>query len=141
MAQERRYLATVRGFPLEEVRQFSKAIVSNGGVQFVVIDRDAVVGWCDVRRSTFEGFRHVGTLGIGLLANYRSKRIGPQLLARTIEAASEAGVKRVELEVFASNERAVHFFEQSGFVTEGVKRRARILDGREDDVVCMALFV
>ena len=141
MARERNYLATVSGFPLEQVRQFAKSLVSDGGVQFVVLDRDTVVGWCDVRRSTFEGFRHVGILGIGLSANHRGHGVGPRLLARTIKAASDAGVRRVELEVFASNTRAVHLFEKSGFVTEGLKRRARILDGREDDVVCMALFV
>jgi RimJ/RimL family protein N-acetyltransferase len=56
-------------------------------------------------------------------------------------AECEVGVRRVELEVLASNTRAVHVFEQSGFVREGVKCRARVLDGREDDVVCMALFV
>ena len=141
VARERRYLATVSGFPLEQVRQFATSLVRDGGVQFVVLDRDTVVGWCDVRRSTFEGFRHVGILGIGLSANHRSQGVGPRLLARTIKAASDAGVKRVELEVFASNTRAVHLFEKAGFVTEGVKRQARILDGREDDVVCMALFV
>ena len=45
---------------------------------------------------------------------------------------------RVELEVFASNARAIRLFERAGFVREGTKRRARFLDGREDDVVCMA---
>jgi RimJ/RimL family protein N-acetyltransferase len=141
VAQERRYLATVDGFSLPQVRAFARDIVSDGGVQFVAIDGGVVVGWCDVRRSPYEGFRHVGVLGIGLAANRRDKGIGPRLLARTIEAASEAGVRRVELEVFASNSRAVHVFERSGFVREGLKRRARVLDGREDDVVCMALFV
>ena len=89
----------------------------------------------------FEGFRHVGTLGIGLLSDSRGQGLGPQLLGRAIEAASEAGVRRIELQVFASNARAVHLFEKAGFVTEGVKRRARILEGQEDDVVCMALLV
>ena len=97
VAQERRYLATVHGFPLEQVRQFVESTVSDGGVQLVVLDGDRVVGWCDVRRNA--------------------------------------------LEVFASNAPAVHLFEKAGFVTEGVKRRARILDDQEDDVVCMALLL
>lgn len=45
---------------------------------------------------------------------------------------------RVELEVFASNTRAIRLFEGVGFAREGVKRQARLLDGRADDVVCMA---
>ena len=52
-----------------------------------------------------------------------------------------AGIERVELEVFASNERAIAFYRTSGFVTEGIKRRARKLDGVYDDNVFMALLV
>ncbi len=140
VARERRYLASVEGFPLEQTRQVAQAIADDGGVLFVVLDHDTVVGWCDVRRSGFQGFRHVGILGIGLLAEYRNRGIGPALLTHTIEAASAVGVTRIELEVYASNTRALRLFERAGFVTEGVKRRARLLDGREDDVVCMALL-
>ena len=46
---------------------------------------------------------------------------------------------RIELEVFASNERAVRLYQSEGFMLEGRKRRARILDGTEDDILIMAL--
>ena len=139
VARERRYLGNVDGFPLDEVRQFAAALAATGGVQLVAVDDDgSVAGWCDVRRNPFEGFRHVGTLGIGLLSAYRGQGLGPTLLARTVEAAAAAGMHRIELEVFASNTRAVHVFEKAGFVREGLKRRARLLDGVGDDVVCMA---
>jgi RimJ/RimL family protein N-acetyltransferase len=61
------------------------------------------------------------------------------LLTRTIAAAREAGIERVELDVFASNQRAIAFYQAAGFVIEGVKRHARKLDGRYDDNVFMAL--
>lgn len=32
----------------------------------------------------------------------------------------------------------IRLFEGADFVREGVKRRARLLDGRTDDIVCMA---
>ena len=142
VARERRYLGNVDGFPLGEVRQFAAALAAGGGVQLVAVDDDgSVAGWCDIRRNPFEGFRHVGTLGVGLLSAYREQGLGPKLLARTIEAAAAAGMRRIELEVFASNTRAVHVFEKAGFVREGLKRDARVLDGVPDDVVCMALLV
>ena len=43
--------------------------------------------------------------------------------------------------MFASNERAVALYRTLGFVTEGIKKRARKLDGHYDDNVFMALFV
>ena len=45
---------------------------------------------------------------------------------------------RIELEVCASNRRAILAFEKAGFEREGLKQRARLLDGAADDIVCMA---
>ena len=138
VARERSYLASVRGFGVDATRALVDGLARGGGVQFVVRSGRRVVGWCDVQRHPFEGFRHGGVLGIGLLPAWRARGVGAALLARTLEAAEAAGMTRVELDVFASNARAIRLFERAGFVREGTKRRARFLDGREDDVVCMA---
>ena len=140
VSRERAFLGTVEGFPLEQTRQFVESIRGRGGTQLVALSGGAVVGWCDIRRSPFEGFRHVGTLGVGLLPEWREQGLGRRLIKKTVDAARANGVTRVELETFASNSRAIHVFEGLGFKTEGVKRRARVLDGQEDDLVCMALL-
>jgi len=46
-------------------------------------------------------------------------------------------IERVELEVFAGNDRARRLYERHGFVVEGVRRGARKLDGRREDVIVM----
>ncbi len=43
--------------------------------------------------------------------------------------------------MYASNGPAVALYEKIGFKREGVKRKARFLDGRYDDVIQMALFL
>ena len=141
VSRERRFLGTVEGFSLEQIRQFAESITQGEGAQLVALSGDAVVGWCDIRRNPFEGFRHVGELGVGLLPEWREQGLGRRLIKATIDAARAKGVTRVELETFASNPRAIHVFESLGFKTEGVKRRARVLDDQEDDLVCMALLV
>ena len=138
VARERRYLAAVDGFDLDGTRAFVDGLARGGGVQLVVRSAERVVGWCDVQRHGFEGFRHGGVLGIGLRPEWRTRGVGAALLARTLEAAEAEGMTRVELEVFASNTRAIRLFERAGFQREGLKRRARLLDGRADDVLCMA---
>lgn len=55
-----------------------------------------------------------------------------------IASAVAQGMERIELEVFASNARAIRLYERLGFVTEGVKRGARKLDGVYEDNVLMA---
>ena len=87
-----------------------------------------------------EGFRHVGTLGMGILPKYRGKGLGHRLATDTIRAATDAGMERIELEVFASNERAIALYRKLGFVIEGIKRNARKLDGVYDDNIFMALL-
>jgi ribosomal protein S18 acetylase RimI-like enzyme len=141
VARERRYIGFVQGPSIESSRNFVRGIVEGGGVQRLAVEpADLVVGWCDIIRNPHEGFRHVGTLGMGLLPGYRRRGLGRQLALETIEAARRVGIERVELAVFASNEAAVAFYRALGFVTEGIKSRARKLDGVYDDNVLMALL-
>jgi len=142
VARERRYIGFVEGPSLESTREFVRSILGAAGVLLLAVTpNDVVVGWCDIVRNPREGFRHVGRLGMGLLPDYRQRGLGRRLVAQAIRAARDAGIERVELEVFASNERAIAFYRASGFVTEGIKRRARKLDGLYDDNVFMALLV
>jgi ribosomal protein S18 acetylase RimI-like enzyme len=141
VARERRYIGFIAGPPLESTREFIRSILGGAGVQLLAVNpNDAVVGWCDIVRNPHEGFRHVGRLGMGLLPDYRGRGLGRQLVAQAVRAAHQAGIERVELEVFASNERAIALYRELGFVTEGVKRRARKLDGQYEDNVFMALL-
>ena len=135
---ERRYFRNVQGFSLDQVREFRTSLAESGGVQFVALDGSAVVGWCDIRRPPQEGSRHVGVVGIGILSGHRGLGLGPELLDRAVDAAADLGVSRFELEVLASNTHAIHVYRKAGFEKEGIKRRASILDGRTDDLVCMA---
>jgi RimJ/RimL family protein N-acetyltransferase len=62
-------------------------------------------------------------------------------MEETLLAAKKFGIERVELEVYASNIPAIKLYEKRGFSHEGVKRKARKLDGVFDDVLMMALFI
>lgn len=141
VARERRYIGFVEGPSLESTREFVRSILGGAGVQLLAVDsNDVVVGWCDIVRNPQEGFRHVGRLGMGLLPEYRGQGLGRRLVTEAIRGSREAGIERIELEVFASNEPAIALYQALGFVTEGIKRRARKLDGRYDDNVFMALL-
>ena len=141
VARERRYLGMLDAPPLEAWRAFVARVIGDGGVVLVAVDAAGeVVGWCDLQRRALEGFRHVGRLGIGMLPEVRGRGLGRRLMQAALTAARERGMERIELEVFASNTRAIALYERLGFVREGLKRRVRKLDGRYDDDVLMALL-
>jgi ribosomal protein S18 acetylase RimI-like enzyme len=138
VARERRWLAMIEAPPLEDVRKFVERTLDRGGAAFVALDGHRVVGWCDVVRRSGPGFEHAGVLGTGLLQEYRGLGIGRRLLEAALAGARDAGIERVELGVWASNDRARKLYERTGFATEGVQRRARLIDGIADDLVLMA---
>lgn len=140
VARERRYLLFLQAPPIESTRRFVAQVIEKGWSQFYAIHDERVVGWCDVLRNERDGMRHSGHLGMGIMPEYRGIGIGTRLISETITDAFSKGITRVDLEVFASNTRALALYQKLGFVEEGRKRRARFLDGKYDDNIVMALF-
>lgn len=137
VARERRWLGFLEAPPLEDVVLY---LTRNRPVQFLAELDSRIVGWCDVTPRRREGFRHSGTLGMGILPGFRGMGIGKALLVHTVDAALDAGLTRIELEVFASNDTAIRLYTWAGFNEEGRKRSARILDGVEEDTLLMAFL-
>lgn len=143
VAAERRYLAFTAAPALSEVKFYIKAMLQRGLPFIVAVDaQDKVVGWCNIHVAPPSehrgGFAHVGTVGMGLDLPYRGRGLGRQMLQTVFDSAGRVGIERVELQVYASNANAVKLYRKFGFVTEGVKSRARKLDGAYDDIIMMA---
>ena len=141
VAAEKWFLGTVTGFTLEQTRQFVSKIVQRSIPQVVALEGDRVIGWCDVLPGTMAGTAHVGRLGMGLLSNWRGKGLGRRLMQECIVLARRAGIEKIELEVYSDNVRALKLYTEYGFKQEGVRLRARRYEGREQDIVMMALWI
>ena len=140
VAKEKRYIAMLKAPPLARVREFVTVNIERGTPQFVALDHRVVVGWCDVIAHRRPGFMHGGTLGMGVRATHRRRGIGSRLLSAALAAAAKVGLLRVELEVYSSNAAAIALYERFGFVREGRKVNARLLDGEFEDLLLMARF-
>lgn len=138
VSRERRYLGNTSGFSAEQTRAFITSLGDNGGIQILAVADAQIVGWCDIAPIPFEGMRHVGRLGMGLLPAFRGQALGRRLLCEALTHVFSKTIERVELEVFASNKIAIRLYQREGFVIEGRKRRARILDGAVDDILIMS---
>ncbi|MBR1121682.1 GNAT family N-acetyltransferase [Bradyrhizobium lablabi] len=141
VARERRYLAFLEAPPLEATRSFVLGNIEQGYPQLVALSAGEVVGWCDVTRKARPIYAHSGVLGIALLPEFRSRRIGRQLLDRTLVAARTFGFHRIELTVRENNKNAIELYKKAGFEIEGLLRDAVQIDGAFENVVLMATLM
>jgi len=141
VARETKYLAFLEAPPLEDVTRFVRDNMERGYPQFVVLSAGTVVGWCDViPNRTRVIYSHCGSLGIGLLPEFRGKGIGRQLMQRAIEAAFVFGLTRIELAVRERNANAIALYKSLGFEVEGLHRNAVCIGGQYENLYSMALL-
>jgi ribosomal protein S18 acetylase RimI-like enzyme len=138
VARERRYLAFLQAPPFEISLPFYRNIVANDLCQFVALQGDEVVGWCDVLPCTMAVRAHVGNLGMGLIPSARNQGLGTRLLEATLTKAQAKGLTRIELVVRCDNPVARALYERFGFFSEGVQRRGNCIDGEYFDTLAMA---
>ncbi|HET6344294.1 MAG TPA: GNAT family protein, partial [Myxococcota bacterium] len=81
---------------------------------------------------------HVRVLGCSVATAYQGRGVGQALVRGLVDAAWEAGARRLELEVYADNHRARALYSRMGFVEEGTLRRDAFGSGVYLDVIVMA---
>lgn len=99
----------------------------------------AFVGMYAIQRGPRRAERHAAEFGIWLTPEARGIGLGRLLIEVGEIWAREHHVKRIELSVFAHNERARRLYEACGYAVEGIKRKAYVLpEGDAIDAVTMA---
>jgi ribosomal protein S18 acetylase RimI-like enzyme len=110
---------------------------------FLVAEADRkIVGALTCGGGSLKADQHMTALGVYVAEAWRDQGIGNALMAQAVEwAKASPVVERVELEVYASNTRAIHLYEKYGFEHEGRKRRLYYHDGEPMDMLIMALLL
>ena len=145
LAVERASFSASAGFPsqLERTRStfFSSSDVPS---DFVVATIDGgVVGYAKTGAAVpVPECAHVlAVLGLEVTPAARRRGVGRALLHAVHARAREAGCRKVELRVFATNEEAQALYQSLGYVVEGrLRDEFRINDAFVDDVF-MAFFI
>jgi L-phenylalanine/L-methionine N-acetyltransferase len=105
--------------------------------QLVAVVEDRVIGMISLER--FEKRRaHAATIGMGVHDDYAGRGCGRALLAAVIEQADRwLNITRIELNVWADNDRAIALYEHFGFEREGLHRAYAWRDGAYADSIAM----
>lgn len=114
-------------------------------VGYVAITREKpphVIGLVTAEGKQRRAIKHRASVGITIAQSWRGQGIGKALMRQVIKWAKDTErITRLELEVLARNEVAIHLYERLGFVREGVIRRAIFRDGAYLDEYVMGLLL
>jgi putative acetyltransferase len=139
-------MENILGLPSETIQFNLDYLTKEDGLrhQFVAVikkDRntDLVVGTVGLHVHPMARKRHSASLGIMVHTEYQGMGIGTKLLETVIDLADNwLMLKRLELEVFADNEKAINLYQKMGFIIEGVHKKSAIRNGRYADEMVMS---
>ena len=108
-------------------------------VHFVIEVDDVAVGRCTLMHE--DALTRSAEVGIALVATARGRGVGSEALRQLVEFAFvRRNLRRLHLEVLASNGAAIAAYRRLGFVEEGRRRESCWVRGRYEDDLIMALL-
>ena len=141
VAEERIYIEMIQAPPVEKVSAFQSGLIEENGPVYYAINDERVVGWCDIFPADNPRLGHRGSLGMGLLPEFRGQGLGSKLMESVLEHAKHFGLEKVELHVYTSNTPAIALYKKFGFEQEGLIKKYRKLDGQYFDSLAMGKFL
>lgn len=140
VAAEERFILTEAPVDEPELAARLRAAMSAGDAVSWLLERDGrVVGDLSLFRTGAAG---VLALGLALLPDARGRGGGRRLMEAALAHAREAGVHKVELEVFPDNAAAISLYASCGFAVEGLRRDHHLRrDGTRRSALLMALLL
>ena len=121
----------------EEVEWLAQTLVAIEGESVInmVADIDGkIIANGDVTRGRYKDTHHHGHLGLTMVSRYRGQGIGHMMIESLVRESRRAGLRTLDTEFLAENERARRAYEKAGFKQAGiiphkVFRNGRYLDG------------
>jgi len=109
----------------------------------LVAGHRAAIGLVTIVAGAFQRNRHVGQLGMGVVRSEWGRGVGAALLDDALcWGGDHATLRKISLQVYASNARAIGLYAGRGFTEEGrLREEARRDDDRFDDLIVMGRFV
>ncbi|MEH7493188.1 GNAT family N-acetyltransferase [Neobacillus niacini] len=102
---------------------------------------DRIVGLCRCEGSQLKRSSHKVDFGVCVLKDYWGYGIGKRFLEESIHWADANGIKKINLNVLETNDKAKKLYQTYGFKVEGVLKNDKILsDGNYYNTILMGRF-
>lgn len=137
VAAEGRYIRTedVR-WTVREMRRRWRSAWTPDRADILAVTGGRVIGSLSVARETNPVTRHVASLGMSVDRAWRGRGLGSALMTEAFRWSRWAGVEKLALTVYPSNQRAINLYKKYGFVEEGtLTGHSKKAYGYEDEIV------
>lgn len=130
--------------PDELVRKIARHNRSPNDLNLVAaLDGGAIIGDLLATGGERRRVSHKIRFGLSVAKEFRDRGVGRALIGAMLAwAQAHPTIEKVDLGVFASNQRARHLYESLGFKEEGRRvREIKIGPGEYEDDIAMAIFL
>lgn len=122
-----------------ETRRKQYGSLPAGDRLLVAVIEGRVVGMAGLHTTDRRRRAHAASLGMAVHDQYTGRGAGRALLAAILDLADRwLNYTRLELTVWADNDRAIAMYEKAGFAREGLLRKYGWRDGAYVDALSMA---
>ena len=124
---------------LEEQRtQINLLLRKENHTILVAEQNNQLIGYLEASGGTFKRSRHSAYIVIGILQAFTGQGIGSLLFQSLEEWAKLRHIHRLELTVMTHNTRGIALYKKQGFVIEGTRRDALLVNGHHIDEYYMS---
>lgn len=126
----------------EQEKELRSLAQRAANIMLLAMDGEEIAGIATIHSSSKIKSRHDGELGIVVARKYQGQGIGTELIRQLIQWANGNGVtKRLSLDTRADNVKAVELYMKFGFIVEGCRKNAALLDGKYYDLYVMGMML
>lgn len=145
LLKEERAIAEMPGYFCSSPSELSLVSIINAisafkdgnGIFLVAECSGELVGHAFLDIPHIKSLQHVAELNMAVHLGWQNQGIGKLLLERIIDWAKDSkSIRKIQLNVRATNSPALHLYKKMGFEEEGrLKNRVRVKDEYVDDIV------
>jgi ribosomal protein S18 acetylase RimI-like enzyme len=120
------------------IDRWMKGVESGQTISVIALEKDQIVGYCNLHRNVLPWIRHVGEIRMSVSRAYRGLGVGKTLANQVFGIARECGLQKIWARMAASQEAAQNVFHSLGFRTEALLSDFVMNEnGRTEDLVIM----